>query len=211
MEDWVNDVESDIDYLHSSMPIDEIENRKCLVLEKWTSKGWTLWLSYFNKEWLTEARFSNWQMFHVPKGFPNANNPIESFNKIVKLIYTNHTVVSINELLKILTKKLVNFLSVQPKEFKYYREPSKTMIEKAKKLSENSFTRYDASSYWYHKQDKSDKSKFEYNKYVINRYNNQIYTDYDFLTCSCHCFYKLYVCKHVVRVPKQQVINVTLS
>ena len=74
------------------------------------------------------------------------------------------------------------------------------MIEKAKKLSENSFTRNDASFYWYHNQDKSDKLKFEYNKYVINRYNNQIYTDYDFSTCSCHCFYKLYVCKHVVRV-----------
>ena len=99
------------------------------------------------------ARFNNWKIFHVPKGFPNTKNPIESFNKIVKLIYTNYTVVSINELLKILTKKLVNFLSVQLKEFKYYREFTKTMIKKAKNLSENSFTRYDASSYWYHKQE----------------------------------------------------------
>ena len=84
LEDWVNDLESDIDYLNSSMSIDEFENRKCYVLEKWTSKGWTLWLRYFNKEWFTEARFNSWKMFHVLKGFSNANNPIESFDKIVK-------------------------------------------------------------------------------------------------------------------------------
>ena len=53
---------------------------------------------------------------------------------------------------------------------KYHREPAKTMIERANKLSENSFARYYASSYWYHRQVKSDKSKFEHSKYVINRF-----------------------------------------
>ena len=71
-------------------------------------------------------------MFNVPPGMPNTNNPIESFNKILKLIYTNYNVLSIHELLKTLINKLVNFLSVEPKEFKYYREPSKEMVDMAK-------------------------------------------------------------------------------
>ena len=115
LDDWNSDIEKDIDLLHCPMSLAEFELRKKKILDKWESKGWARWLSYFNKEWLLNARFNNWQMFKVPPGIPNTNNPIESFNKILKLIYTNYNVLSIHELLKTLINKLVNFLSVEPK------------------------------------------------------------------------------------------------
>ena len=41
---------------------------------------WDEWVDYFNKQWLSDSRFNNWQMFHVPPRFPNTNNAIESFH-----------------------------------------------------------------------------------------------------------------------------------
>ena len=66
-------------------------------------------------------------------------------------MYTNYNVFSINELPKTLIQKLVNFFSVEHKDFKYYREPSKEMVDNAKKMNDNSITRLNENNFWYRK------------------------------------------------------------
>lgn len=59
-------------------------------------------------------------------------------------------------------------------------------------VADNTITRIDANSFLYHKQDKVDKSAIIFNKYISNCYIYHFYTDFDFLTCSCHSYYKFY-------------------
>ena len=193
-------VDKDIDYLHSSMNVNDFENRKNIVINKWNSNGWVKWVAYFNKQWLENIRFNNWQMFHVPPGYPNTNNPIESFNKLVKLVYTNYYVTTIYELLEGLRDKLIFKLSSFPKEFCYYRAPTSAMLKKAKLINEKAILKTNEDTFYYHKHDKLDPSKVVYNKYCIQRFDNKVYPHFDFFYCSCYSFYKYYVCKHIVKV-----------
>jgi hypothetical protein len=38
------------------------------------------------KQWLDNPRFSKWQAFHTPSGYPTTNNPVEQYHRTVKLV-----------------------------------------------------------------------------------------------------------------------------
>ena len=82
----------------------EFNYRVGVVLTKWSSLDWTAWIKYFKETWLDNPKFNTWQMYQVPAGYPSTNDPIESFNKLVKLVYTNYYVTT---LLKGLRDRLV--------------------------------------------------------------------------------------------------------
>ena len=189
INDWTI-VDKDINYLHCAMNENEFESRKLVVLNKWNSNGWLRWVAYFTKQLLENVRFSNWQMYHVPPGYPNTNNPIESFNKIVKLVYTNYYVTTIYELFEGLRDKLIYKLSTFPKEFSYYRAPTSAMQKTAKLIKDKAIYRVNVGTFNYHKYDKEDENKVELNKYSIKCFENKVYPNFHYLHCSCYSFYK---------------------
>ena len=67
----------------------EFDPLKKLVFEKWeTYPELTAFMKYVIPQWF-EGTFINWQIFCSPPGFANTNNPMESFNKIIKAQFTN--------------------------------------------------------------------------------------------------------------------------
>ena len=44
--------------------------------------------AYFKKQWM-ESEFCNWQIYQTPPGFTTTNNPIESYNGMLKAFFTN--------------------------------------------------------------------------------------------------------------------------
>ena len=86
-------------------------------------------------------------MYHVPSGYPNTNNPIESFDKLIKLVYTNYKKTKIFELLEGLRDRLVFKRSNFPKEFRYYRTPKTEMQKETKLISENAIYKENDNSF----------------------------------------------------------------
>ena len=129
-------------------------------------------------------------MFHVKAGYPNTNNAIESFHKILKRIFTSYVKGTVKSLLECLIEKLVTYYSKNPTDFKYFREPENQMKQKARLLSESSFV-----------IDKLQQNTYNYmDKYKLWVTPNVIYQGFNCISCSCNCFYKSYVCKHAIKL-----------
>ena len=124
---------------------------------------------YFFKEWLYHnnewSRWSRWQLFQRPVGVACTNNPIESYNKQIKSVYTNYEVYSVYQFLLIIMHRLINQSFYQPKQLKFYREPSRDMINEANIIAndESSFLQQSNDSFWYK------------NLYVLHVQNNLSY------------------------------------
>ncbi|RNA18351.1 hypothetical protein BpHYR1_018328, partial [Brachionus plicatilis] len=84
--------------------------KKETILNKWSSMGLHDFRAYFEKEWFS-VRFWRWQLFHVPQGYAITNSCLESYNKLIKLLYTNYISYTIHEMLKIVMTKVVNYHS----------------------------------------------------------------------------------------------------
>ena len=64
------------------------------------------------------------------------------------------------------------------------------MKQKAKLLSESSFV-----------IDKSQQNTYNYmDKYKLWVTQNVMHQGFNFISCSCYCFYKSYVCKHAIKL-----------
>ena len=88
-KDALDSVNADIDSMHKTLTIEHFVQQRDLVMEKWTQLGYVEFRDYFIKEWLCE-KFWRWQYFQVPCGLATTNSTIESYNKIIKLLYTNY-------------------------------------------------------------------------------------------------------------------------
>ena len=44
---------------------------------------------YLKKQWV-ESDFGNWMLFSTPSGYATTNNPLESYNGIIKEFFTQH-------------------------------------------------------------------------------------------------------------------------
>ena len=134
---------------------------------------------YFRTQWIENPRRNNWQMYHVPAGYPNTNNFIELFHKQIEQVFTNSVCLTVLQLLKCLTLKLVNYFSVEMTDFKYYRSPECQMIQKAKLLSSSNFfqDKLNTNGYYYNKPDSNV-------QYIITVFQNTVYRDYNWLSFS---------------------------
>ena len=74
---------TDLTRLHYCLEY-EYETFKKLVFDKWNSyPELKHFIAYVIPQWF-EGTFCNWHIFKSPPGFANTNNPMESFNKIIK-------------------------------------------------------------------------------------------------------------------------------
>ena len=70
------------------------------------------------------------------------------------------------------------------------------MIDNAKKMNNNSITRINGNSLWYHKYTE-DATKIRINLVIFTLHFIQIFI---ILICNCVSFYKLFVCKHLEKL-----------
>lgn len=159
---------------------------------KWSAPNLITWRDYFYGQWIY-SNFNAWQFFHSPAGIATTNSCIESFNRIIKYVYTDYELYSVAMFLKIVIEKMINTYTVAPKEFKYYREPSIDMIEMANKIIDSNinFIQSNQNPQLY----VFDGPESKYNMFVGD---NHVYNTYKFISCTCLSFHASYVCKHSV-------------
>lgn len=158
----------------------EFEPYKSIIIAKWKSiPELTDFVCYVIPQWF-EGTFTNWQIFRSPPGFANTNNPLESFNKIIKAQFTNYDKQPIIAFRTIVINHLIPFYSVHDKAFLFYRVPHKLTKSIAKKL---------------------DEAKFSMKSVVECTYTGvkHIHTvNFSFKSCTCRWFMAFTVCAHLV-------------
>lgn len=103
-------VQADIRFLHFSLEHEYNANLKT-VLAKWAlHKSLDDFVRYFTNQWLSEP-FNNWQIFHTPPGFASTANPIESFNNLLKKVFTQRQVLSIDDFFDLMIKSVIPWCS----------------------------------------------------------------------------------------------------
>ena len=143
---------------------------------------------YHNNEW---SRFSCWQLFQTPAGIATTNNPIESFNKTIKSVYTMYEITTVYSFLLTIMQKLINQYSYQSKEFKFYREPTFDQIKLANEIADDefSYTLVGNNCFSYQAQGKG---------YLLRIGDSIHYNGYKTVNCSCINYNEKFVCKHSI-------------
>jgi hypothetical protein len=159
---------------------------------------WTRWSAYSNlkefqdyfwKEWVT-GRFNKWQIWNTPcPGVATTNSCIESFNKQVKFVYTGYELYSIVQFGDICFDKIVNHYSVQPKEFKFYREPTYDMIVKANEILTNGSDPIVSGGLNIYLIRSQSRPAVNYRLVVED---NQTYSGFKFVYCTCISKFNLF-------------------
>lgn len=169
----------DLTRLHYCL-IHEFEPFKKIVLDKWKSMpDLADFVAYVVPQWF-EGTFTNWQIFKSPPGFANTNNPLESFNKMIKAQFTNYDAQPILGFIYIVMNHLIPYYSINFKEFMFYRIPHKKTIKIAKSMNVQ---------------------KFKMNSVVQCSYTGSTYThtiNFRYKSCTCRWFMAFTVCSHLV-------------
>ncbi len=112
-------VKNDIEELHTCLSFDQFSYKLNNVHLKWsTYPSLNKFRDYFFKEWCYHnnewSRLSCCQLFQTPAGVATTNNPIESFNKTIKSVYTIYEIATVYSFLLTIMQKLINQYSYQP-------------------------------------------------------------------------------------------------
>ena len=130
---------TDLTRLHYCLEY-EYEIYKKIVLEKWRSHPELKeFVTYVIPQWF-EGTFVNWQIFKSPPGFATTNNPMESFNKIIKAQFTNYEEQPLLQFIHILIQHVIPFYIHIDKEFLFYRIPHKKTVTLARRLDTLKYT-----------------------------------------------------------------------
>ena len=78
--------------------MDEFKSKYQLINAKWVKWGLGEFATYFRKQWV-DSLFSNWMLFSTPPGYATTNNPLESYNAIIKAFFTNRSKLNIVDML----------------------------------------------------------------------------------------------------------------
>ncbi|ETN14419.1 hypothetical protein PPTG_22120 [Phytophthora nicotianae INRA-310] len=93
-------VQSDIHDLHSTRTQASFLQMRDAVLRKWMEDSRLLAFSqYMSAQWLY-GPFSKWQAYATPIGFATTNDPVETFNAVIKRDYTLRRRLKIGTLLR---------------------------------------------------------------------------------------------------------------
>ena len=191
--DKYNDVKNDIRELHTTLSKIKFSRLKSKILNKWSSLGLVEFSNYFKKQWL-DGEFSNWSIYHTPAGFASTNNPVESFNNIIKTFITLRFKANMLETLENFKYNLIDY---DHREFRYFPNIKKICIERGRTLAKTGidFLKTKKNCYEY--------TNFKNIKYTINinifNLNNPKET-----FCSCAQFHAKAFCKHVIMVCLQK-------
>jgi len=154
-------------------------------LEEFTLNKWRAipelasFLAYVINQWF-RGTFSNWHIYKTPAGFANTNNPMESFNKIIKAYFTRFLEHRLLQFILLIIEHLIPFYSNNIKEFMFYRIPHSKTIKLAKNLVASKFVMDGKSSCSYTGSIHVHKLNFELR------------------SCTCRWFLAFRVCSHLV-------------
>ena len=130
-------------------------------------------------------------MFHTSAGVATTNCCIESFNKIVKDVYTKGQVKIVLNFLLVVMQKIINQYSYQPKDFCLYREPDYDTIKEANLICDGPIPFLEVG------QAGQGLYSFD-NNYSLGVQDNVTYPGFKFIYCSCLFYNKWYHCKHTI-------------
>lgn len=99
-------VKDDVVLLRNSLSRLEFMRVANRLIAKWNQNGLTEFATYFERQWVT-GEFSNWCIYNTRAGVAGTNNSMESFNGILKSIYTHRQRL----LLPVLTELLLDRVS----------------------------------------------------------------------------------------------------
>ena len=158
----------------------EYQQYKDIVLKKWRSfDSLKAFVEYVVPQWF-DGPFSNWQVFCSPPGFASTNNPMESFNKIIKSQFTNFENKAILSFIHIVTNHLIPYYSNNEKEFMFYRIPHLKTKQLANQLNNE---------------------KFQMRSIIECIYIGRTHTqsiNFQYKSCTCRWFLAFAVCAHLV-------------
>ncbi|POM81688.1 Hypothetical protein PHPALM_303 [Phytophthora palmivora] len=81
--------------MHFARNEEEFRRFSDAAIEKWKAvPELVTFAEYFKKQWL-DTTLSNWSVFHTPPGYATTNNPVETFNKVIKQDYTFYSSVKL--------------------------------------------------------------------------------------------------------------------
>jgi hypothetical protein len=193
----------DINDLHHTLSFHNFCEELRRIELKWSQyQELSSFHQYFIKQWCYHdgqwSRVHRWQIFQTPHGAAATNNPVESFNKEIKSVYTKGSILNVYSFLLIVLQRIINQYSFQPKPFKWYREPDFDVIDKANQLVREQFhfVQCGQDVYTYSDNEKA-------NKYIVGIQDNVTYPGYKFVYCQCCYYQKKYVCKHTVALAIQ--------
>jgi hypothetical protein len=143
-------------------------------------------LKYFEKQWVTSV-FNKWRIFDCPAGYANTNSPIESFNAVIKRLFTENRRESIGAFINVMMKMIQCYST--PKPFSTEPVPSKSILAAAKKLTLADFKLNDNDRY------RISDTKIIEGKTVKRNYIVCIGAD---KRCNCAGYIKHKICKHLL-------------
>jgi len=171
-------------YLHMSKTNSEFVERvsefKIAYNHKITKKAY----DYMMTQWIDNARFSKWQIFHSPPGYANTNSNIESFNRQIKG-FTQKKKLSIFGMLDKCCEMVHYYSTSQKDKFNEYPRFLEKLNNHALKIDQSLFK-------------KITSNKFSYTKWVINRTEK---------SCSCRGFLKHAICPHSLAFSHMKDLN----
>jgi hypothetical protein len=136
------------------------------------------------KQWVN-GRHNKWRIFDSPPGYAKTNNPLESFNALIKRDYTKRIRLSVLDCLKML-KTLIRTYSKESRKVEAFivdSVPTQSMITSATKYEESDFT--------------AEKG------YHFLNYKNEIFKlCLRKRRCSCCDYVKYKMCAHLVAASK---------
>ena len=91
--------------------------------------------SYFSTQWLGQ-RFNTWQIFNTPSGFASTDNPVESFNKVLKYYFTKCEQLTVALFVQVVLEQVIEFYSKNHRTFFFYRQPDKNCKSVASKIGD---------------------------------------------------------------------------
>ena len=127
-----------------------------------------------------EGKFSNWQVFASPPGFASTNNPLESFNKIIKLHFTQFDSKVILAFISIVINHLIPYYSLNEKEFIFYRIPHAKTKNIAKSLNTSRFQMKNIT------------------ECIYNGLNHVHTINFQYKSCTCRYFLAFAICGHLI-------------
>ena len=136
--------------LHSSKSLIEFKSKYQLIDAKWVKWRLGEFATYFRKQWVASV-FSNWMLFSTPPGYATTNNPLESYNALIKAFFTNRSKLNIVDMLNTFkqviqyeSSKLCNydFVKIKLVDEKHIKKAKRLMLSKFSNISNNSEIRY---------------------------------------------------------------------
>ncbi|MGH7974274.1 MAG: hypothetical protein ACREBR_02015, partial [bacterium] len=89
-------------FLHASISEEEYVRRSRRILVEWRLVAELYaFAQYFEQQWMANQKFNKWQIYHTHCGYAKTNNPVEIFNRKIKVM-TQRLVLKLPKLIETL-------------------------------------------------------------------------------------------------------------